>query len=181
MPIPIAMDIPNIDKATIEINGVADESVWSQARTIEGFTTVRPEPDLPADRETTVRVFLSEEALYLHFEAIDDDPKAVYGGFGRRDSRTNDDYVGVLLDPLATGERGAIFIANPLGVQMDGTLVRGRAGLGSGAVGQRLVFLGHSLGLRWTENRQWLRGGDGDPLVGHSTPKYNGHHWAHCV
>ena len=126
MPIPIAMDIPNIDKATIEINGVADESVWSQARTIEGFTTVRPEPDLPAARETTVRVFHSEEALYLHFKAIDDDPKAVYGGFGRRDSRTNDDYVGVLLDPLATGERGAIFIANPLGVQMDGTLVRGR-------------------------------------------------------
>jgi hypothetical protein len=126
MPIPFAMDIPNIDKAAIEINGRADEHAWSQAITIEGFTTVRPEPDLPAQRATEVRIFYSDEGLYLHFKAYDQDAEDIYSGFGRRDSRKGDDYVGILLDPLATGERGALFISNPLGVQLDGTLIRGR-------------------------------------------------------
>ena len=32
----------------------------------------------------------------------------------------------MVLDPLGTGERAAVFIVNPLGIQMDGTHVRGR-------------------------------------------------------
>ena len=126
MPIPIAMDIPNIEMPEIEINGIADEKAWEQALLAGDFTTYRPKPDQEPRAQTVVKILSSKEALYLHFSASHEPEKNVYAGFGRRDSRKGDDYVGVLIDPLGSGERGALFISNALGVQLDGTLVRGR-------------------------------------------------------
>ena len=126
MPILLPMDIPTVEKAEIEINGIADEQVWKEALVLGDFITFRPKPGQTPKASTTVRVLSSKEALYVHFKASDDRPEAIFSGYGRRDSRKGDDYVGVMLDPLANGERGALFIVNPLGVQLDGTLVRGR-------------------------------------------------------
>jgi len=126
MPIPVPMDMPKVEKPQVVIDGRADEQSWSEAIEVSGFTAYRPKPGVGAKKETTVRVMSTDRALYVHFRAQDDATEDLRYGYGRRDSRRSDDYVGLMLDPLGTGERGALFIVNPLGVQMDGTLVRGR-------------------------------------------------------
>jgi hypothetical protein len=123
---PFAVDIPRVPEATIVVDGTIDEADWAQAATIEGFTVFRPRPDTEPLGSTVVRIMSDEHTLYIAFQANDPEPKKVRGGMGRRDSRKRDDYVGLLLDPVGNGERGALFIVNPYGIQLDGNLVRGR-------------------------------------------------------
>jgi len=120
------MDIPKVHKPEIVIDARADETAWASAMQVEDFITYRPKPGIPAENRTRVRVISSEQALYVHFEARTSYPEQLRAGYGRRDSRRNDDFVGILLDAQGESERAALFIINPLGVQMDGTLVRGR-------------------------------------------------------
>lgn len=126
MPLLPPVDLPVVDHAEIVIDGKADEALWSQASDVSGFTAYRPKPGVPSTEATRVRFISTESSLYLHFEAKDTQPERIQAGFGRRDSRRNDDFIGVALDLLGTGERANLFIVNPLGVQLDGTLVRGR-------------------------------------------------------
>ena len=126
MPFPIPMDLPQVAQPEIVVDGRADESAWGDAMTVGQFQAYRPKPGVPASMQTSLKMMSSKEALYLHFTAEDDNPNRIHAGYGRRDSRRNDDYVGILIDTLGTGERGNLFIVNPLGVQLDGTLVRGR-------------------------------------------------------
>ncbi len=125
MPIPIPMDMPKVVNAEVVIDGRADEAAWSQATEMTGFITHRPKPGLTPVGDTRVLLMCTDEALYVHFQANDPNAGGLRYGLGRRDSRRSDDQVGMLLDPLGTGERAVLFIANPLGVQLDGTLVRG--------------------------------------------------------
>ena len=126
MPIPVDLDIPIVENLSIEIDGIADEEAWENAILIDDFTTFRPNPGLTPSQTTMARIVSTKDALYLHFKANDSRPEAIYRSYGRRDSRKSDDYIGVLVDVLGSGERGALFIVNPLGVQLDGTLVRGK-------------------------------------------------------
>ena len=123
---PLAIDIPKVPQAEIVIDGRIDESDWDGAALISGFVSYRPSPDKPPRADTQVRILSDDQTLYVSFVAHDPEPEAVRAGMGRRDTRRDDDYVGMVLDPLGTGERGAVFIVNPLGIQMDGTHVRGR-------------------------------------------------------
>ena len=122
---PIAIDIPRVPAAEIVIDGAIAEADWAQAAQITGFTVYRPKPDTAPAADTVVHIMSDEHTLYVSFEARDLEPGKVRAGMGRRDSREGDDYVGMVLDPLGTGERAAVFIVNPLGIQMDGTHIRG--------------------------------------------------------
>jgi len=123
---PIALDIPRIPDAQIVIDGSIDETAWAQAFEVKGFKVYRPEPDTDPASDTVVRILSDDQTLYVSFAVADAEPSLVRAGMGRRDTRNRDDYVGMVLDPLGTGERAAVFIVNPLGIQMDGTHVRGR-------------------------------------------------------
>lgn len=122
---PFAADIPRVPEATIVIDGRIDEATWAKAAKVSGFTVFRPTPDANPMGQTTIRILSDDHTLYVAFQADDPEPKKVRGGLGRRDSRRHDDYVGMLLDPSGTGERGVLFIVNPYGIQLDGNLVRG--------------------------------------------------------
>ena len=126
MPAAIPMDIPRLPEMHVVVDGKAEESAWNEAIEIQDLKTLRPEPGLPASQDTTIKIFSTEKGLYLHYVAKDSDPKKIYAAYGRRDSRRPDDYVGLLLDPSGLGERAVLFMVNPLGVQLDGTIVRGR-------------------------------------------------------
>jgi len=117
--------MPLVEKPEVVIDGRADESAWSGAAEMGDFVVYRPQPGAEPAAKTRVRVMASEEALYVHFEALSPTPDKIRSGYGRRDSRRNDDYVGILLDTQGGGERAALFLVNPLGVQTDGIIVRG--------------------------------------------------------
>ena len=119
MPIP-APAIPHVQEARILIDGVADDAAWGQAALIDGFLTFNPVPGQAPVGETRVRLLSDDAALYLLFEVQDPEPDRIRATLGRRDSRFDDDFVGMYLDPGAEGQRAYVFIVNPLGLQMDG-------------------------------------------------------------
>jgi hypothetical protein len=123
---PTPADIPRVPTAEIVIDGDISEAAWAQAAVFSGFKVYRPKPDTDPASDTVVRVLSDDQTLYISFQADDSEPDKIRAGMGRRDTRRGDDYVGLVLDPLGTGERGAVFIVNPLGIQMDGTHVRGQ-------------------------------------------------------
>jgi hypothetical protein len=125
MPIPVPMDMPKVEQPSIVIDGRADEAAWGEALSLGDFVTSRPKPGLSPTGQTQTRIMTSDRALYVHFRADNPQPETIRFGLGRRDSRRDDDFVGLLLDPLGNGERSVLFIVNPMGVQRDGTLVRG--------------------------------------------------------
>ncbi len=125
MPFLPAMDLPVVETPEIVIDGRAEEPSWGEAARVHGFVVYRPQPGATPANETSALIMASKDALYLYFEASDPNPKALHRGYGRRDSRRNDDYVGVLLDAAGEAERGALFLVNSLGVQTDGIVVRG--------------------------------------------------------
>ena len=125
MPLLPPMDMPLVEQPEVVIDGRADEAAWAKAAEAGDFVVYRPRPGAKPSAETRVRVMASEEALYVYFEAKSPDPDNIRSGYGRRDSRRTDDYVGILLDTQGGGERAALFLVNPLGVQTDGIIVRG--------------------------------------------------------
>ena len=59
------------------------------------------------------------------FVARESDPRNVRASLTRREGFGNDDSVGVLLDTFRDRRRAYLFIANPLGVQLDGVTTDG--------------------------------------------------------
>ena len=104
MPLLPPMDLPLVEKPEVVIDGRADESAWAQAAEASDFVVYRPQPGAEPSAKTRVRVMTSEDALYVHFEAKSPKPEDIRSGYGRRDSRRNDDYVGILLDTQGGAE-----------------------------------------------------------------------------
>ena len=119
------LDVPRVESAAIEVDGVADEAAWAQALVLPPFIAFSPTPDAEPTGQTTVRIMADDRALWLHFTADDPEPQKIRAGLGRRDTRLSDDYVGIYLDPTGDVQRSYLFAANVLGVQTDGTNAAG--------------------------------------------------------
>ena len=65
MPIPVALDIPIVEHAEVEIDGVADEAFWAEARVVDSFITFRPQPGNVPNEPTSVRAVASKDALKI--------------------------------------------------------------------------------------------------------------------
>ena len=113
MPLLPPMDLPLVEKPEVVIDGRADESAWAQAAEASDFVVYRPQPGAEPSAKTRVRVMTSEEALYVHFEAKSPKPEDIRSGYGRRDSRRNDDYVGILLDTQGAPSEELCFSSIP--------------------------------------------------------------------
>ena len=61
-------------EATVEIDGVLDEPVWSQATRLTGFWQYQPVDGRPAEEETEVLVWYAPDAIYFGIVAHDKVP-----------------------------------------------------------------------------------------------------------
>lgn len=103
----------------IEVDGLLDESAWSDATRITLPFEWFPGDNVPAPVDTEVFVTFDDENLYLGFRAHDLDPTSIRANLADRDTPFQDDHVGVMIDPFNDERRGFQFRINPLGVQMD--------------------------------------------------------------
>jgi hypothetical protein len=123
--VPLPVDLPRVPQAEIAIDGALDDVGWAAGRELGPFTTFAPVPGQAPTGRVSAVVLADDEALYLRFEVADPRPERVRATRGRRDSRFDDDLVGLYLDPGAGGQRAYVFLVNPLGFQMDGIALAG--------------------------------------------------------
>ncbi len=104
------------------IDGVLDEPEWGKAAVLTGFSQFSPHDGLPAVDSTRVLVWYSPTAIYFGIRAfeIHGQPHATLAD---RDHIDADDQVQILLGTFNDGRQAMVFGVNPLGVQMDGTIV----------------------------------------------------------
>ncbi|MFH1468313.1 MAG: carbohydrate binding family 9 domain-containing protein [Pseudomonadota bacterium] len=123
MPLLADVQLPCVEQAAIVVDALAEEPAWAEATTVRGFTTFTPGTGQPATGDTAVHLLADAEHLYLFFEAEDPEPGKLRASLGRRDTRWNDDFVGVYLDPAGEAQRAYLFGVTARGALMDGMRV----------------------------------------------------------
>ena len=121
MPVPFdVLHIPKVDEAAIVVDGRALEPSWGQAMVVPELLAFQPVPDKPPTGQTAARLIADEHGLHVFFHAIDPEPEKIRAAAGRRDTRFDDDWVGLWFDPSGEGQRQYVFVVNAAGAQMDG-------------------------------------------------------------
>lgn len=84
------------------------------------FVQREPGDGVPASQPTEAYVSYDDLHLYVIFIARDSQPGQIRASLTRREGFSNNDMVGVMLDTFLDRRHAYLFVANPLGVQMDG-------------------------------------------------------------
>ena len=112
--IPQLTDEPSID-------GILDEAVWSRATLIEDLHQVFPQEYAVPSQATRVRVFYTQDALYVGALMVETDPGQITDRVLRQgQSLDADDVFAVILDPYLDRRNGYRFEVNPNGVRWEG-------------------------------------------------------------
>lgn len=110
--------VPNIQES-ITLDGVLDEDVWQQARDITLDYVTRPFENTTPPVKTTARIFENGEAIYIAFDAQDNNPELIRAMFRDRDRVWDNDVVGLKLDSFGDSRLSYQFFVNPNGIQID--------------------------------------------------------------
>jgi hypothetical protein len=104
-----------------QIDGVLDEDVWSQAVLIEDLHQVFPQEFVQPTQRTEVRVFYTEDALYVGARLWENDPARITDRILRQgQSLAGDDVFAVILDPYLDRRNGYRFEVNANSVRWEG-------------------------------------------------------------
>ena len=115
-----SIDLPGLANG-VEIDGRLEDAAWSQAALIEDFHTVFPQEYLEPGQRTEVRVFYTEDALYIGARMFESDPAQISDRVLRQGQALgSDDIFAVILDPYLDRRNGYRFEVNPNGVRWDG-------------------------------------------------------------
>jgi hypothetical protein len=114
MALPVLADSPQID-------GRLDEDVWSQAALVEDLHQVFPQEFVQPSERTEVRVFYTEDSLYVGARMHESDPTQITDRVLRQgQSLAADDVFALILDPYLDRRNGYRVEVNPNGVRWEG-------------------------------------------------------------
>ena len=117
----VNVKLPRVD-ADVTVDGALSEPVWQQAAVLTGFSQFSPHDGIPAADSTQVLVWYSPTAVYFGIRAFESHG-GVHATLADRDKISADDNVQILLGTFHDHRQAYVFAVNPLGVQMDGTIV----------------------------------------------------------
>jgi hypothetical protein len=123
---------PRLDELALEMDGRLDEPQWQKAAVLTGFSQFMPRDGLAAEDSTEVLVWYSATAIHFGIRAFEPH-EAVHAALGDRDKIFSDDRVELLIGTFNDGRQAIVLGVNPLGVQMDGTLVENNQARGGGS------------------------------------------------
>ena len=113
-------EIPHLE-ADVEIDGVMDEDVWDRAVLINDFHQYQPVEYAEPSQRTDVRIFYTEDALYIAARLWDELPDQISASILRQgQSLGADDVFSVILDPYLDRRNGYRFEVNANGVRAEG-------------------------------------------------------------
>ena len=103
-----------------KIDGVLDDEVWQEAPLETGqWLSYNPLHGDPIRQQTKVWIAYDADYLYFAFQCDDPEPGGIKTSITRRDNIWADDWVGLSLDALGTGQLSYHLMVNPSGVQLD--------------------------------------------------------------
>ena len=102
------------------IDGLLDDAAWQVAPLPTGeFLSYNPLHGSSIPQTTTVWVSYDTDYLYFAFKCDDPEPSGIKTSVTRRDNIWQDDWVGLSLDALGTGQLSYHLMVNASGVQLD--------------------------------------------------------------
>ena len=123
---------PRLDESALVMDGNLDEPQWKQAAVLTGFSQFMPRDGIAAEDSTEVLVWYSATAIHFGIRAFEPH-EAVHAALGDRDKIFSDDRIELLIGTFNDGRQAIVLGVNPLGVQMDGTLVENNQARGGGS------------------------------------------------
>jgi hypothetical protein len=110
-----------ITTASIIIDGVLDEPVWTSSPKVGDLIQRQPYPGEPPTERTEVTLLRDGDNLYIGVLAYDSDPAKVIGTQMARDAGLmSDDRIEILLDTFRDQRSAFYFATNPAGALVDG-------------------------------------------------------------
>lgn len=113
--------IPQVENSPC-IDGILNDTIWNRAWVCRDFKTIRPDFGLPPSEETELYLMYDSKNIYVGFRCFDKDPQNIKAAISKRDNPGNDDWVAFCLDTYNHELGCYFFMANPRGIQTDGTL-----------------------------------------------------------
>jgi hypothetical protein len=102
------------------IDGVLDDEAWHEAPGETGeWLSYNPLHGEKIPQTTKIWIAHDSNYLYFAFQCDDPDPSRIKTSITRRDNIWADDWVGISLDALGTGQYSYHLMVNPSGVQLD--------------------------------------------------------------
>ena len=102
------------------IDGVLDDVAWrGEPQPTGEWLSYNPLHGDPIPQHTRVWVAHDDRYLYFAFQCDDPEPSAIKTSITRRDNIFVDDWVGISLDALGTGQTSYHLLVNPSGIQLD--------------------------------------------------------------
>jgi Domain of unknown function (DUF5916)/Carbohydrate family 9 binding domain-like len=102
------------------IDGVLDDAAWRDSAVEVGdLLSYNPLYGERVPQRTKVWIGHDADFLYFAFQCDDPDPSSIKTSITRRDNIWSDDWVGISLDALGTGQFSYHLMVNPSGVQLD--------------------------------------------------------------
>ncbi|MBN2354829.1 carbohydrate binding family 9 domain-containing protein [candidate division KSB1 bacterium] len=112
--------VPTKIDEKIKIDGDLDENIWQLLPLSEEFITFSPVYGDKLGAITKVGIAYDDQNLYFAFKCLDDEPEKVKTTVSKRDSQSNDDWIGVLIDGMGNRQSTYEFYCNANGIQIDG-------------------------------------------------------------
>jgi hypothetical protein len=102
------------------IDGRLDDDAWAGAPLPTGaWRSYNPLYGDQIEQQTTVWAAYDRQALYFAFRCDDPDPSGIKTSITKRDNIWADDWVGLSLDALGSGQSSYHLMVNPSGIQLD--------------------------------------------------------------
>lgn len=102
------------------IDGVLDDEVWQGKPQAAGaWLSYNPLHGQAIPQHTSAWIAFDDRYLYFAFQCDDSEPSGIKTSITRRDNIFSDDWVGLSLDALGTGQSSYHLMVNPSGIQLD--------------------------------------------------------------
>lgn len=113
------LNVPKLSAGNMNIDGVLNEDVWSNAVTAENFTEISPGDNVKPEVETKVKIFYDDDYIYFGYTCYEKDMESVRASLSDRDRMYGDDWVGPFIDTYSDLKQGFEMYVNPKGIQGD--------------------------------------------------------------
>ena len=112
-----------IEKGSIKLDGILDESAWNTVEPATGFKQRDPNEGDPCTEKTEVYVIYDEDNLYIGAKLFDSNPSGILAPHKKRDAPLRgDDRFMFILDTFHDYRTGYFFEINPAGLMGDGII-----------------------------------------------------------
>ena len=113
------LNVPKLNAGNMNIDGVLNEDVWSNAVMAENFTEISPGDNVKPEVETKVKIFYDDDYIYFGYTCYEKDMESVRASLSDRDRMYGDDWVGPFIDTYSDLKQGFEMYVNPKGIQGD--------------------------------------------------------------